>query len=388
MHSILQKDLLMHAKLALCVLLAALAGPTAAQMKVGATMGLSGPTSTVLAPHKMMWDIMDRDFGGVPYTLAVQDDQANPNEAVKLARRFVSEDKVDLLVVASTLPVCLAIVDVAVESKTPLMCMAAPVFLPKPRGDWLFILPPRTTELVRPAVEQMARLGAKTVAYIGFSDSLGDVHYKALEELAPKAGIRVVGNERYERNATTVAAQVLKTMSANPDAVYVGAAASPAVLPHVGLVERGYRKPIFHTNAMVVPQFAQLGGKNVEGAYAVTSPMYVAEQLPDSNPIKPRALELLKKWEAAYGKDRRSPFFGYSYDSYLLVAGAAPRALKKAKPGTPEFRQALRDAMEDTRELVGSSGVYTMTPTDHNGTDHRSVVLIRLENGVWKYVAR
>ena len=374
------------AGIAATLMLASTAG--AQSMKVGAVMGLSGPTSTVIVPHKMVWEMVEKNFGGVPYTLTLHDDQANTNEAVKIARRLVTEDKVDVLINASTLPTCLAIVDVAAESQTPLMCMAAPISLPKPRGDWLFILPPRTTELVRPAIDQMAKLGVKSIAYIGFSDSLGDVHYKALEELAAKANIKVVANERFERTATSVLAQVLKMTAADPDAVYIGASGTPAALPHSTLTDRGYKKPVFHTNAMVIPQFAQVGGKNVEGAYAVASPMFVAEQLPESNPVKKQALEFLKSWEGAYGKERRNPFAGYGYDSFLLIAGAAPRAIKKAQPGTVQFRQALRDAMEDTKDLIGSSGVYTLTATDHNGTDQRAVVLIRLENGSWKYVER
>ncbi len=111
--------------------------------------------------------------------------------------------------------------------------------------------------------------------------------------------------------------------------------------------------------------------------------MLVFEQLPDSNPLKKSAGEYITKYEAKFGKDTRSTFGGHAWDAYMLLARAVPEALKKGKPGTKEFRVALRDALENTKELVASHGVYTMTPQDHNGLDNRARTMITIQDGKW-----
>jgi branched-chain amino acid transport system substrate-binding protein len=225
-----------------------------------------------------------------------------------------------------------------------------------------------------------------TLGFIGFSDSLGEVDLKTLSALAPEAGIKLVASERFERTATSVAAQVLKIISAKPDAVYIGASGTPAVLPHTTLREYGYKGQIYHSNSVLVPDFIRVGGKTVNGTVAVTSPLYVLDQLPDSDPAKKGGLEFAKLWDPAFGAQTRNAFAGYSYDAYKILDQAVAEAQKVAKPGTEEFRAALRDALERTKEIAGSNGVYTMSPTDHNGVDNRAVHLIRLDDGVWKLI--
>jgi branched-chain amino acid transport system substrate-binding protein len=223
-----------------------------------------------------------------------------------------------------------------------------------------------------------------TLGFIGFADALGEVDLQTLSSLLPAAGIKLVATERFERTATSVAAQVLKIISAKPDAVYVGASATPAVLPHATLREQGYKGQIYHSNAVLVPDFIRVGGNTVNGTIAVTSPLFVLDQLPDANPSKKTGLEFAKIWDPAYGAQTRNAFAGYSYDAYLILTKAVAEAQKAVTPGTPEFRAALRDALERTKEVVGATAVYTMSPADHTGVDHRAVHLIRLENGAWK----
>jgi branched-chain amino acid transport system substrate-binding protein len=223
-----------------------------------------------------------------------------------------------------------------------------------------------------------------TLGFIGFADALGEVDLQTLSSLAPAAGIKLVGAERFERTATSVVPQVLKIISANPDAVYIGASGTPAVLPHTTLREYGYKGQIYHSNAVLVPDFIRVGGKTVNGTVAVTSPLFVLDQLPDADPSKKAGLEFAKVWDPAYGAQTRNAFAGYSYDAYLILNKAVAEAQKVASPGTPEFRLALRDALERTKDIVGANAVYTMSPTDHNGVDQRAVHLIKLEDGTWK----
>ena len=228
--------------------------------------------------------------------------------------------------------------------------------------------------------------GVKTVGYIGFSDPWGDLVLSGIKANAESAGLQIVAEERYARPDTSVTGQVLKLMSANPDAILVGGSGTPAALPNVTLVERGYKGKIYHNHGTINKDFLRVGGKSLEGAFAPTGPVMVAEQLADSNPIKKAGLDFLKLYEGQYGEGSRAAFAGYVYDGYLLANAAATKALATAKPGTPEFRQALRDALESTKDLTGVHGVYNMTPTDHYGLDQRSAVLVTVENGNWKLV--
>ena len=130
--------------------------------------------------------------------------------------------------------------------------------------------------------------------------------------------------------------------------------------------------------------FLRVGGKNVEGAILPVGPILVAEQLPDSHPSKKPALEYIKAYEGAHGAGSRSTFGAHAWDASLLLQRAIPEALKKAKPGTVEFRAALRDAMENAKELPATHGVFSYSAANHNGLDSRAAVMVHVENGSWK----
>ena len=286
---------------------------------------------------------------------------------------------------SSSVPASTAIVGVATELKTPLIALS-PIATPPSGQEWAFPVPQPVPVMMEVVVEHMKAHNVKTVAFIGFNDSWGDLVFKGFSSQAEPAGISVVTNERYARPDTSVAGQVLKVMAAKSDAVVAGGSGTPGALPHITLVERGYKGPVYHNHGVINRDFLRVGGKSVERAMAPTGPVMVAEQLADSNPIKKVAMEFNKNYEAAFGAGSRNAFSAYSYDGYLRLNQAVPAALKKAKPGTPEFRQALRDALESSKEVVGTHAVYNTSPTDHNGVDRRSRVLVEVANGDWKLV--
>jgi branched-chain amino acid transport system substrate-binding protein len=231
----------------------------------------------------------------------------------------------------------------------------------------------------------MAKTGIKTVGFIGLSDAYGESWYRSFVPMAEKAGIKLIANERFQRSDQSVLGQATKIFAANPDAVLVAAAGGPTVLPHTTLVERGYKGKIYQTHGAATPDFVRLGGKAVEGAVMAASLMLVLDQVPDTNPAKKVALEYIAAYEKMYGS-KPATFGANVYDAGLLLQRAVPEAAKKAKPGTPEFRAALRDALESIKELIGTQGVYNMTPQDHAGFDKRGRELMTLKNGVWTLI--
>lgn len=360
------------------------AGTAQAEITIGVSLGSTGPGSSLGIPYKNAFQLVPKTLGGEPVKYIILDDESKPDNAAKNARKFVTEDKVDAMMGSNGVPSAVAMIQVAAETKTPMIALTPVPPLTPDRSQWTFVVP-QTTELMMSAVvDHMKAHGVKTVGYIGFSDTWGDLVYNALQTLAPAGGYKLVTNERYGRADTSVTGQVLKVMSANPDAVIVGGSGSPGATPHIALAERGYKGPIYHNHGTVNLPFIQTGKKSVEGAIAPTGALIVPEELPAGFATRAVSLDFTNRYEAAYGAGSRNAFAGYSYDGVLLLNAAVPVALKKAKPGTPEFREALRAALEGIKNIIGTHGVYNMSSTNHNGLDERARVLVRVENGQWR----
>ncbi len=354
-----------------------------AEVTVGVTLGATGPGASLGIHYKNAFQLMPKTLGGEPVKYIILEDGSDATNAGKNARKLVTEDKVDVLMGSNGVPSSLQIAQVAFETKTPFIVMT-PISLAPDKLAWAFIVPQPTELMMGAVAEHMKANGVKTVGFIGFSDAWGDLMYKATEYHAAAYGYKVVTNERYARPDTSVTGQVLKIMAANPDAVVVGGSGTGGALPHVALVERGYKGRIYHNHGTVNREFIKVGGKNVEGAIAPTGPLIVPEELPANHATKAVSLEFTKLYEATFGAGTRNAFAGYSHDGVMLLGAAIPAVIKKAKPGTPEFRAALRDALENVKNVVGVHGVYNMTPANHNGEDERARVLVRVENGVWR----
>jgi len=355
----------------------------AAEVTIGVSVGSTGPGASLGAHYRNAFQLMPKTLGGQPVKYIILDDASDPTNAAKNARKLVAEDKVDALMGSNGVPNSMQMAQVATESKTPMVALS-PLPLPPEKMEWIFMVP-QTTELMMGAVAQHLKAsGVKTVGYIGFSDGWGDLVLKALEFHAPASGFKVVTNERYARADTSVTGQVLKIMAARPDAVVVGGSGTGGALPHIALAERGYKGRVYHNHGTVNSEFIRVGGKNVEGAIAPTGAVIVPEELPAGFATKEIATDFTKRYEAMFGAGQRNAFAGYSYDGHLLLNAAIPEAMKKAKPGTPEFRVALRDALENVKNVVGTHGVYNMKPGDHNGLDERARVLVQVQGGTWK----
>ena len=353
-----------------------------AEITVGISLGATGPGASLGVHYKNAFDLMPKTVGGEPVKFIILENASDATNAAKNARKLVTEDKVDVLMGSNGLPQTLQMAQVAAESSTPLITLS-PVALTPEQMRWSFIVP-QPTELMMDAVaKDLKKRNVKTVGYIGFSDGWGDLVLKAIESHAAGSGFKVVTNERYARADTSVTGQVLKLISANPDAVVVGGSGTGGALPQIALRERGYKGPIYHNHGTVNAEFIKVGGKSVEGAIAPTGPVVVADQLPAGYATKAIGEDFMKRYESRFNAGRNA-FAGYSYDAFLLLDAAAPAALKKARPGTPEFRAALRDALENVKNVVGTHAVYSMSPSNHNGMDERARVLVDVVDGQWR----
>ncbi len=377
-------------KLALGAALLAAATPSAhADMKIGVTLSLTGPAASLGIPVRNALALLPNEIAGEKIHWIILDDATDPTTAAKNARRLVSEERVDLLVGSNTTPNTLAVMEVAAESLTPAIPIAGASMLVTPmdaKRRWMFKVPQNESLMAQAIFEHMSRNNVKTAAYIGFNDPYGESWWKEARAAADAVGIKLVGSERYGKTDTSVTGQVLKILAGNPDAVLIGAAGTPGALPHITLVQRGYKGKIYQTHGVANPDFLRVGGKDLEGGFVPTGPVQVLSQLPDSNPVKKVGQEFVATYEAKYGAGSANGFGAYSWDLGLWLKQAIPVALKSAQPGTKEFRAALRDALEGLKNVVGAHGVYNLSSTDHNGLDRRGRVMVKIEGGTWKLV--
>jgi branched-chain amino acid transport system substrate-binding protein len=368
----------------------ALAAATPARadtIHVGVTISTTGPAASLGIPQRNSIALMPKTVAGQTIEYTVLDDAADSTKAVANFRKLIDENNADVVIGSSTTPASMAMISVAAEKQVPLISLAASAALIEPMDaarHWVFKTPQNDALMADAIAAHMAANGVKTVGFIGFNDAYGDGWSKEFTRAADAKGLKIVATERFARTDTSVTGQVLKLVGAHPDAVLIAGAGTPAALPQKALHERGYGGKYYQTHGIANNDFLRVGGKDVEGTILPAGPILVAAQLPDSNPIKKHALEYVAAYEAANGEGSVATFGAHAYDAATLIQAAIPDALKKGKPGTPEFRAALRDAMEAQRNLVMCHGIATMTPTDHNGFDDRARVMVTIQGGAWK----
>lgn len=356
-----------------------------AQVTVGVITSAAGPLAMIGVPQKNTVALLPTQVGDQAIRYIVLDDGSDPTATVKALKKLISEDNVDAIIGPSGSPNAIGVISFVAQAQVPLLSPVgtAAVILPMTaEKKWVFKTTQNDELIAKALFEHMARHQVKTLGLIGTADPYGENWAKVATALATEHGIKIVANERFQRQDTSITGQSLKVLAARPDAVLVAAPGSPAVMPQATLFDQGYRGQVYQTHGAALPDFLKLGGKKVEGTILAASLMLVLDEIPDSNPSKKIAADYTANYEKLYGS-KPATFGANTFDAGLLLQAAIPLAAAKAAPGTVEFRRALRDALESTHELAGTQGVYSMTPDDHSGFDERGRELIQVKNGTW-----
>jgi len=372
----------------LATLLAAVGASAALaqDIKVGVTVSATGPAASLGIPERNTFALMPQSIGGKKIQYIILDDASDTTTAVKNTRKLLTEDKVDVIVGSTITPNSLAMIDVVAEAETPMVSMAASSRIVEPvdaKRRWVFKTPQNDQQMAFVIVSHMLGQGVKTAGFIGFADAYGEGWWNEFSKLAETRGIKVVANERYQRNDTSVTGQVLKLISARPDAILIAGSGTPAALPQKTLKERGYAGKIYQTHGVANNDFLRVCGKDCEGTFLPAGPVLVSEQLPNDHPVKKSAVAYVDAYEKAHGKGSVSTFGAHAWDTGVLLQAAIPVALKKAQPGTKEFRAALRDALEGVKNTPGAHGIFNMSASDHLGFDQRAAVMVQIRDGKW-----
>ena len=361
-----------------------LATAAQADITIGISLPLTGPASGLGIPMNNYIKLWPTEIAGEKLKVIVLDDATDPTKGVSNAKKFVTEDKVDIIMGSAATPVAIAMADTAAESGTP-QFMFSPAVLPAGKDFWAFRLPQGNAVMAHAMIEHMKKNGVKTVGFLGYTDAYGESwlnDFKAQSQLL--GGPQIVAVERFARADTSVTGQALKLVAANPDAMLVVASGSGAAMPHKGIIERGYKGKMYQTHAAASRDLVRVGGKDVEGAFVSSGPAVIPEQLPANHPSRALAADFVAKYEKAYGAGNRNQFAGHAYDAIVVLEKVVPVALKKGKPGTKEFRAAIRDAVETMGRTVVSHGVLNYTKDNHWGFTTETGVILKVVNGDWK----
>lgn len=360
-----------------------------AEVRVGVTVSTTGPAASLGIPERNTVSLLPKKIAGQTIKYIILDDASDTTAAVTNTRKLIQENKVDIIFGSSTTPNSLAMIDIVAEAKVPMIAFGASESIIKPldkKRIWVFKTPQTDAIMANAIAKNMSKNNVKTLGFIGFNDAYGEGWLKEIKAAAIKYNIKVIATERYARTDTSVTGQALKLTSKRPDAVLIGAAGVPAVLPQKTLKERGYKGIIYQTHGVANAEFLRVGGKNVEGAILPVGPVLVAAQLPKTNPNRKESLKYISLYEKKYGKGTVNSFGGHIWDAGLILKKALPSALKKGKPGTLAFRKALRNSIEKTKNVIGVHGIFSFNKKDHLGLDARSRVMVEVKNGDWKLI--
>ena len=364
-------------------------GATAAsaQVKIGVVLSTTGPAASLGIPEKNTVALLPKEIGGKSVQYIVLDDGTDTGKAVQDVHKLIDEDHADAIVGSTVTPNSLAMIDPISAAKTPMISLAASAKIVEPMDDkrkWAFKTPQNDDLMANAIADYMSRHGVKTVGFIGFADAYGESWNAEFAKAASADHLKVVANEKFNRTDASVTGQVLRVMSANPDAVLIAGSGTPAALPAKELKQRGYKGKVYQTHGVANNDFLRVCGKDCDGEILPAGPVLVADQLPSSNPVRESSLAYKNAYEKAYGAGSVVTFGGHAWDAGQMLQRAIPEALAKAQPGTAAFRSALRDALENIKELPISQGIMNTSPTNHNGLDQRARVMVEVVDGKWK----
>ena len=230
----MNRSILLGGLLAVCVA----TSPALADINIGVTLPITGPASALGVPEKNALALLPTTLAGEKINWILLDDATDPTLATKNSRKLVTESNVDLLMGSSTVPTCLAVAEVAIETKTPLIAIA-PMDLPQEKNYWIFRTPQHVRLMAKAVADDMKARGFKEVGFIGYTDAWGETWLKEMTPLFESMGMKFSVVERYARNDTSVTGQVLKLVAANPPAILIVGSGTPSALPQTALAERG-----------------------------------------------------------------------------------------------------------------------------------------------------
>jgi branched-chain amino acid transport system substrate-binding protein len=358
--------------------LALAAGPSQEPIKVGALLAVTGPASFLGAPEartlEMLVEELNRGGGlaGRKVQLVVKDTGASPEKAISFAKQLIEEEQVFAIIGPATSGETMAVKQIADEAKTPLLSCAAAEAIVNPVARYVFKTAQKDSHAILKVFQHMKRLGATRVGVLSSNTGFGKAGREAIAKLAPENGIQIAADEVYDKAATDLTAEVTKLKAANVQAILNWSIEPAQAIVIKNARQLGITVPIFQSHGFANIQYVKAAGAAAEGVIFPASRIVVAEALPAKHPQKAVLVAYKKAYEARYGEDA-SAFGGYAHDAFALLV----RAVKEVGPD----REKVRTALEGMKGFVGTSGVFTFGPADHNGLDIEAFEMVTVKDG-------
>jgi len=374
------------------LLLGVSAGQAAEPIKIGAFYSLSGPAAAIGTPTmlvtQMVVDKINKEGGinGRPIELVKGDTESEPTKAVMVAKKFINVDKVAAIIGPDRTDLGMAVKKLIEEAGIPTFMTVGgdPVIMgggPLGTFKWVFKSPQRSSVAVEKLYQYLQNQNLKKVALITASDGFGKDGKGWLEKLAPEHGLSIVADESFNPKDTDITSQLTKIAATAPDAIVCWTIGPAAAIVAKNVKQLNIKTPLFQCHGIPDPKYVELAGAAADGTTMPSTKLMAWEQLPDSDPQK----AIIKEFVRLYNDDNKynkefpiNAHSGYAWDAIYIVANA----MKKA--GTDP--EKLRSAIENTKGYVGISGIYNITPEDHNGLKTDSMILVRIDDGKWKLV--
>lgn len=378
--------------LMVCALALTAAG-MAQTLRIGAVAAATGSASALGEPEANTFRMLQEELnaaGGIaghPVEIVFLDSATDTQAAVTNVSRLIQEQNVLAVVCCTISSNSLAIIDTVQQAKVPTISMAASASIIEPVAErhWVFKTPQTDRLMIRGIVEDMQKLGLKTVGFMGIDDAYGEGGLTELQNAIKGTDIQIVDTERYGRSDTNVTAQALAITIKRPDAVLVWGVVRDSALVVDALAGRNYKGQVYVSHGVGNPSFLELAGDAANGVRLPIGPMIVVGEMSDDNPIKAVAQAYVTDYDSRFGAGSASTFGGHAYDA---ITGLKLAIEKAAADGTdfndvPAARAAIRDALEAIPPFTGVGGVFDWTPEDHLGLDTRALVIVEIENGTW-----
>lgn len=362
-------------------MLFAVSALAAEPIRIGALFAVTGPASFLGEPERNTLELLVKEAnakGGIKghkLELVVYDTQGDATKAVQLATKLIKNDKVSVIIGPSTTGETMAVIPIAEKEKIPLISCAAGIKIIDPVKKYVFKTPANDHVAAEKIFNYMIAKKQKSVALLTVTDGFGASGREQLKDMAKKKGITIAADETYGPKDTDMTAQLTKIKGSKADAIICwGTNPGPAMVTK-NVKQLGIKIPLYQSHGVASKKYIELAGnENAEGVLLPAGKLAIFDKLKKNDP----QFKLLKDYDQAYKNSysvEASTFGGYAYDSFLLLTDA----LKKGS--SPE---QIRDGLEGVKKLVSISGIYNMSPADHNGLDLNAFEMVKIVKGDWE----
>ncbi|HRO10542.1 ABC transporter substrate-binding protein [Amaricoccus sp.] len=363
-----------------------LAGTAGAEIRIGATVSETGPAAFLGDPEaktlKMMVEKLNAAGGinGEQIALTLYDDGGDPNKARTFATRLVEDDEVVAIIGGTTTGASMSIIPVAEDAEIPFISLAGAIEIIDPVKEWVFKTPHTDRMACQKIFEDMQAQGISKIGMISGTDGFGASMRAQCLEVVGDYGIEVLADESYGPTDADMTPQLTNIKNT----AGVQAVLNPGFGQGPSVVTRNFRQlaidlPLYQSHGVASKGFIDLAGPEAaEGVRLPGTALLVGDLLADDDPQKPVVTAYVEEYQAAYG-EAPSTFGGYAHDAFAILVDALTRA-GSAEP------EAIRDAIEQTAGLAGTTGVVTMTPEDHLGFDLSAFRMLEIKDGAWTLV--